>query len=133
MHIMGFSAAKHGDDIRALDTHEVTLPTPPGGTALLPHLFAGVIDNAVSSNVRINGKAAAVLGSTATNDPHKPTPPGIGFVNKPKNLGTIAQGSGSVRINSKPAARDGDPAMTCNDPSDARVGRVVASSNVRIG
>jgi uncharacterized Zn-binding protein involved in type VI secretion len=111
----------------------VILPTAPGGKALLPHVFAGVIDDELSSDVRINGKAAAVVGSTATNEPHKPTPPGTGFVSKPKNLGTIVQGSDSVRINSKPAARDGDPAVTCNDPSDARVGRVVASSDVRIG
>lgn len=130
---MGMAAAKAGDEIRAIDTHDVILPTPPGGTARLPHIFAGVIDDELSSDVRINGKAAAMAGSTASNDPHKPTPPGIGFVNRPKNVGTIEQGSGTVRINGMPAARNGDPAMTCNDPADTPAGRVLAFSNVRIG
>ena len=127
------SAAKYGDRINAVDTHEVILPTPPGGTTWLPHIFSGVIDNDLSTNVRIDGKAAAVVGSTATNAPHIPTPPGIGFVNAPKNLATIEEGSDSVRINGKPAARNGDPAITCNDPSDERKGIVIAISNVRIG
>jgi uncharacterized Zn-binding protein involved in type VI secretion len=130
---MGPAAAKHGDRINAVDTHEVILPTPPGGTTWLPHIFSGVIDNDLSGDVRINGKAAAVAGSTATNDPHIPTPPGIGFLNQPKNRGTIDEGSGSVRINGKPAARAGDAAITCNDPSDERKGIVIAMSNVRIG
>jgi len=33
----------------------------------------------------------------------------------------------------EPAARAGDPAMTCNDPADAPLGTVVASSTVLFG
>jgi uncharacterized Zn-binding protein involved in type VI secretion len=36
-------------------------------------------------------------------------------------------------INGKPAARNGDPAMTCNDPADLPVGSVVAAGTVLIG
>jgi uncharacterized Zn-binding protein involved in type VI secretion len=130
---MGLPAAKQGDIVIGVDTHEVLLPTPPGGSAFLPHIFLGVIDDSLSGNVLINQKAAAVVGSTARNTPHIPTPPGIAFVNTPKNRATIAAGSGSVFINEKAAARGGDPATTCNDPDDDRRGTVIAVSNVLIG
>jgi uncharacterized Zn-binding protein involved in type VI secretion len=42
-------------------------------------------------------------------------------------------GSMTVMINNKPAARTGDTAMTCNDPADMPVGKVVAISTVMIG
>jgi uncharacterized Zn-binding protein involved in type VI secretion len=54
-------------------------------------------------------------------------------VNTPKNKATIVEGSGSVRINSKAAARGGDEATTCNDPSDQRKGMIVALGDVFIG
>jgi uncharacterized Zn-binding protein involved in type VI secretion len=38
-----------------------------------------------------------------------------------------------VNINGKPAARMGDIALTCNDPSDLPVGQVIAVSTVMIG
>jgi uncharacterized Zn-binding protein involved in type VI secretion len=38
-----------------------------------------------------------------------------------------------VFINGKPAARNGDKAITCNDPADLPVGTVVAASTVMIG
>ena len=42
-------------------------------------------------------------------------------------------GSATVKINGKAAARNGDPALTCNDPADAPVGTVVAVGTVLIG
>jgi uncharacterized Zn-binding protein involved in type VI secretion len=36
-------------------------------------------------------------------------------------------------INGKPAARNGDTAMTCNDPSDLPAGTIIAVSTVNIG
>ena len=42
-------------------------------------------------------------------------------------------GSPTVFINNKPAARNGDQAMTCNDPVDAPVGTVIAVGRVMIG
>jgi uncharacterized Zn-binding protein involved in type VI secretion len=38
-----------------------------------------------------------------------------------------------VRINGKPAVRNGDKAMTCNDPADLPVGTVLAVGTVFIG
>jgi uncharacterized Zn-binding protein involved in type VI secretion len=38
-----------------------------------------------------------------------------------------------VRINGRPAARAGDTAMTCNDPTDLPIGRVQAEGTVSIG
>ncbi|HTX44413.1 MAG TPA: PAAR domain-containing protein [Methanocella sp.] len=43
-------------------------------------------------------------------------------------------GSATVFINKKPAARAGDTANTCNDPTGvAPVGKVVAVSQIMIG
>ena len=42
-------------------------------------------------------------------------------------------GGGGVFINGKPAARNGDKAVTCNDPNDALAGTVVAAGTVMIG
>jgi uncharacterized Zn-binding protein involved in type VI secretion len=38
-----------------------------------------------------------------------------------------------VQIGGKPAARNGDVAMTCNDPADAPMGTVIATGTVLIG
>ncbi len=130
---MGQPAAKQGDRITALDTHQVVVPGTPPTLLLRQHKFNGVINKKLSDNVRINGQCAAMLDSTADNEPHFPTAPGTSFARQPGNLGTIKSGSGSVRINHRAAARDGDMAVTCNDPADLPVGTVVASGNVRIG
>jgi uncharacterized Zn-binding protein involved in type VI secretion len=80
----------------------------------------------------IQGMAAATVDSTATNTPPH-IPIGGTFVNPPKNKGKIIKGSATVKINNKAAARAGDTAETCNDPSDLPVGTVVAVSTVMIG
>ncbi|QNU65805.1 PAAR domain-containing protein [Ruminiclostridium herbifermentans] len=130
---MGQPAAKQGDRIMATDTHIVlissgsgTIPTP------LPHPFTGIIDGALSSDVTIMGKPAATVDSTATNTPAH-VPQGGPFQKTPSNKGTIKMGSTTVKINGKMAARNGDMAMTCNDPSDLPVGKVVAAGTVTIG
>ncbi|MEP6620359.1 MAG: PAAR domain-containing protein [bacterium] len=128
-------AAKEGDQILATDTHIVMVPTPGGlvPTPLL-HPFKGIINDGLSTNVKIMGKRAATVGSSAANGPaHVPTAPGTSFQNPPKNKGTITVGSGTVRINGKAAARAGDVAETCNDPADAPVGKVVAVGSVLFG
>jgi uncharacterized Zn-binding protein involved in type VI secretion len=130
---MGQPAAKQGDRIVAVDTHIVLVPgTPP--TAPLPHPFSGIIGGSLSNNVRIMGRPAATVGSTADNiPPHIPTPPGTSFQKPPANKGTVQAGSPTVRINGKPAARNGDQAMTCNDPADLPVGTIIAAGTVLIG
>lgn len=128
---MGQPAARQGDRIVSIDMH---LIQPPGPTSpiLVPHPFSGIIDGAVSSNVKIGGSGAATVNSTATNTPPH-IPIGGTFVNPPLNKATIMTGSATVTINGKAAARAGDTARTCNDPFDLPSGTVVAVGEVLIG
>ena len=126
---MGQPAAKQGDKIVAVDTHILIIGP---ATAAIPHPFMGQLDGALSSDVNIEGKPAAVVGSTATNTPSH-IPLGGSFMNPPKNQGKVMMGSGTVFINGKQAARAGDTAQTCNDPADLPVGQVVAVGTVLIG
>ena len=130
---MGQPAAKQGDQIVAVDTHIVMIPSPGGPVPTpLPHPFTGMIAGGLSANVKIMGMPAATLGSTADNlPPH--IPQGGPFQKPPTNKATIMIGSPTVLINGKPAARNGDMALTCNDPVDLPVGKVIAVGTVMIG
>jgi uncharacterized Zn-binding protein involved in type VI secretion len=131
---MGQPSAKQGDKIVAVDTHIVMVPSPGPVPTPLPHPFSGTINGGLSSDVNIMGKAAATVDSTADNSPaHIATPPGTSFQKPPSNKGTIKMGSPTVRINGKMAARNGDTAITCNDPADLPVGQVIAVGTVMIG
>src|SRR5262245_36564173 len=133
---MGAPAAKQGDRVVAVDTHIVMVPAPPGPPVPtpLPHPFVGMLSGGLSSDVKIMGKAAATVDSTADNSPaHMPTPPGTSFQKPPKNKGTVMVGSATVKINNKAAARMGDPVKTCNDPEDLPVGKIIAVGTVLIG
>ena len=132
---MGQPAAKQGDKVVAIDTHIVMVPSPTGPVPTsLPHPFSGALNGSLSSDVKIGGLPAAIVGSTADNvPPHIPTPPGTTFAKPPANRGTVQLGSLTVSINGKGAARNGDPAVTCNDPADQPAGKVVAVGTVRIG
>ena len=132
---MGQPAAKQGDQIVAVDTHIVMVPSPGGPLPTpLPHPFVGLLNSGLSTNVKIMGKPAAVAGSTADNNPpHIATAPGTTFQKVPANKATVQLGSQTVRINGKPAARNGDKALTCNDPSDVPAGTIIAVGTVMIG
>lgn len=130
---MGQPAAKQGDQILATDTHIIMIPSPGGPVPTpLPHPFVGIIDSSCSNDVKIMGMPAAVAGSTASNTPPH-IPQGGPFQKPPANKGNIMMGSPTVKINGKMAARNGDTAMTCNDPADLPVGKVVAVGTVMIG
>ena len=130
---MGKPAAKQGDRVVATDIHIVMIPTPGGPVPTpLPNPFLGMLDGGLSSDVNVEGKAAAVLGSTATNSPPH-VPAGGPFQVPPKDKATVMMGSATVLINGKPAARCGDTALTCNDPADLPLGQVVAAGTVLIG
>jgi uncharacterized Zn-binding protein involved in type VI secretion len=130
---MGAPAAKEGDRIVGVDIHIVNIPSPGGPVPTpLPHPFAGVLDGDLSSDVMIEGKAAATVGSTASNTPAH-IPQGGPFQSPPSDKGKIKLGSSTVFINGKAAARMGDTADTCNDPSDLPVGTVIATGTVFIG
>ena len=67
---MGQPAAKQGDQITAVDTHIVMIPSPGGPVPTpLPHPFNGIINGSLSTDVRIMGMPAATVNSTATNTP----------------------------------------------------------------
>lgn len=130
---MGQPAAKQGDQITAIDTHIVMIPSPGGPVPTpLPNPFTGIIDDKLSANVKIMGMPAATVGSVADNAPSH-IPQGGPFQAPPTNQGEIISGSATVMINGKPAARAGDTALTCNDPSPLPVGVVVATGTVLIG
>jgi uncharacterized Zn-binding protein involved in type VI secretion len=130
---MSQPAAKQGDQITALDTHIILVPSATGAVPTpLPHPFNGIIDGNLSSDVMIMGRPAAVQNSTARNTPPH-IPQGGPFQIPPSNQARIISGSATVLINGKPAARNGDTAMTCNDPADLPIGTVVAAGTVLIG
>ena len=129
---MAQPAAKLGDRIQAIDSH-IIQPPPPATPVLVPgHVFNGVINRSLSSNVLIENRPAATVGSTAVNTPPH-IPLGGSFVIPPTNQATIISGSATVTINGRPAARLGDNALTCNDPVPQPIGRVVAGGTVLIG
>jgi uncharacterized Zn-binding protein involved in type VI secretion len=130
---MGQPAAKQGDQVMATDIHIVMIPSPGGPVPTpLPHPFTGQLDGALSTDVNIEGKPAAVQGSTASNMPSH-VPQGGPFQKPPANKATVQVGSTTVLINGKAAARNGDIAMTCNDPADLPAGTVIAVGAVLIG
>ena len=130
---MGQAAAKKGDQVMATDIHIVMIPAGPAPVPTpLPHPFVGIIDGALSADVNIMGMPAATVDSTASNTPPH-IPQGGPFQNPPGNKATIKVGSSAVKINGKMAARNGDMATTCNDPSDLPAGTVLAVGTVFIG
>lgn len=130
---MGQPAAKENDQVVATDIHIVMIPSPGGPIPTpLPHPFVGKLNGELSEDVLIEGKAAAVKGSKATNTPSH-VPQGGPFQSPPANEGTVFMGSATVFINGKPAARHGDTVMTCNDPADLPAGSIIAVSTVFIG
>jgi uncharacterized Zn-binding protein involved in type VI secretion len=129
---MGQPAANQGDKVVAMDTHIILVPSPGGPVPTpIPHPFNGMIDASLSANVMVMGLPAATLGSVADNlPPHIPI--GGSFSKPPTNKAQIITGSPTVMINGKPAARNGDTALTCNDPVDLPNGTVVAIGTVMV-
>jgi uncharacterized Zn-binding protein involved in type VI secretion len=133
---MGQPAANASAMVVAVDTHIVMVPSPGGPIPTpLPHPFSGPVSSGLVPTVTIAGQPAAVAGSVALGQPpHLPTPPGVSFATPPTNQAPIHLGSFSVTIGGQPAARNGDPARTCNYPTDVPVGQVLAPTpTVMIG
>src|SRR5438105_3475150 len=106
---MGQPAAKQGDQIMATDIHILMIPAAAGAPVPTPTPmpFAGIIQEGLSTNVKIMGQFAATQGSVADNTPPH-IPAGGPFQVPPTNQGTVIMGSATVMINKKPAARNGD-------------------------
>ncbi len=130
---MAQPAAKQGDQIVAVDIHIILVPSASGTTPTpIPHPFNGILDSNLSMDVKIMGKPAATVGSIATNTPAH-IPQGGSFSVPPTNKGNVTVGSTTVMINGKPAARNGDAAITCQDAGWAMPPKVVAVGTVMIG
>jgi len=132
---MGQPIAKQNDQVVAVDTHIVMVPAGPSLVPTpLPHPFQGTLNGGLATTVKIGGVPAATVDSTADNTPaHMPTPPGTAFQKPPTNQATVKRGSGTVKLGGKAAARMGDIAETCNDPSDLPIGQIVAAGTVLAG
>jgi len=129
--LVGAGPAKQGDHVTATDYHLIQ-PPGPSSPVLVPHAFAGILNSNLSTDVNVESKPAAFLGSIAANQPPH-IPSGGTFIIPPQNKGDVVSGSATVFINSKPAARSGDTVMTCNDPAPLPVGTIQATSTVLIG
>ena len=130
---MGLPGAKQGDKVVGVDTHVIMIPSPGGPVPTpMPMPFSGPLMEGLSTSILIDGDAAAVKGSVATNNPPH-VPAGGPFQTPPSNQGTVDGGSASVFFDNQPAARLGNPVKTCNDPTAAPNGVIVASGSVLIG
>jgi uncharacterized Zn-binding protein involved in type VI secretion len=130
---MGMPGAKQDDEVVGVDTHIVMIPSPAGPVPTpVPLPFAGKLSGGLSTSVKIDGKPAAVKGSTAQNEPEH-VPAGGPFQTPPSNQATVDAGSATVKLDNRPAARLGDAAKTCSDPEDAPNGVVIATATVLIG
>jgi hypothetical protein len=129
----GQPAAKRGDRVLAIDTHIVMVPSPAGPIPTpMPMPFCGVIADGTSPDVIIDEQPSAIDGTKATNAPaHMPT--GGSFQKAPSNEARLQASSKTVIVNDKGAGRANDQAMTCNDPTDAPNGTVIAVGTVFIG
>jgi uncharacterized Zn-binding protein involved in type VI secretion len=110
---MGQPAAKQGDRITAKDSHNAQAPN--GAVSVVVDPFDGPLSTGLSSDVKIMGKPAAVVGSGGSNTPSHIAKAPLKWVVEPTNQGKVTQGSSTVKLNGKPAARDGDQALTCDD------------------
>jgi uncharacterized Zn-binding protein involved in type VI secretion len=127
-------AAKQGDTVIGMDMHIVLVPTPGGPFPTPTQMpFNGKLTGNLSPDVLIERKNAATEGSTADNAPAHVPIGGTAFQSPPSNRATVQRGAATVLINNKPAAHQGDPAVTCNDPADMPQGTVIGSGSVLIG
>lgn len=126
-------AAKKGDQVVGVDTHIVLVSSPGGPIPTpLPHPFAGQLDGGLVSTVTIGGAAVAVKDSTASNQPHIATPPGVQFQTPPADEAKVILASATVTAGGSGIARMGDVAETCGDPA-APAGTVIAAGTVLVG
>jgi len=129
---VGNAAVVAGDRITG-DCAVHTVPSPTGAPmpAPAPLPFAAPLATALASTVTIEGRLAAVQGSTGLNvPPHPGLHPGDPFLAPPTQQGRVVTGSGTVRFDGRPAAYTGCPVTVCA----AVAGRVTGTATtVSIG
>lgn len=123
--------AKRGDHITATDTHGI-IPPSGGPPVPTPLPYDGVLKKELCAHVFSEHQAVAVVGSISVMSPGHLPAPGA-FAKPPSNEGKVFLGAPTVYAEHKAIARDGDVALTCNDPTDLPVGKVVAVGTVYSG
>ena len=113
---MGTPAVVAGNRIQGICTKHL-IPSASGTAPAGPRPFSAPIKDGTVSKVEIGGQAAAVLGSSGTND----TGSHSGIVDAPfaavsAQVGRITSGSQTVLIGGKPAATISASATCCTDP-----------------
>jgi uncharacterized Zn-binding protein involved in type VI secretion len=108
---MGPPAAVLNDQISGMCTHLV--PSPALGTPVpTPLPFTGPLVEGLATTVLIGGLPAATTGSVAY-----AVPPHVGVVDAfaapPLQRGTVLDGSATVLLEGRPAARTGSSCATC--------------------
>ena len=116
----GKQIAVENDPVAGLDLHDIEVPSNKGTNTVpaIPHPYIGKLNDKLSSDVSIGGKAAATEGSMSEfgSPGHFPMPPGVKFSSKPDNKGEVTGGCiDSVSINGAPAAVLGSTVTTCDD------------------
>lgn len=126
---MAQPAARQGDTVEGVDVHIVMLPSPGGPVPTpVPHPFRGQLVSGLSTDVHVNGRAAAMIGSTVQNSPPH-VPSGGPFQRPPTNTGrVISSRPATVLVNGRPLALLGDTVTTCNDPVDAPTCAITSGS-----
>ena len=115
---MGQPAARQGSIGDRLRTPTWSASAAPAPTSVvLP--FQATLTEGLSPDVRIGGLAAAVRGQRGAPTCRRTCPPPGVFTRPPTNQPPCRRASATVRINGRFAARNGDKALTCNDPADA--------------
>ena len=123
-------AAKQNDQIIGVDIHIIMIPSPTGPIPTpLPHPFAGMINGETVPTVKIMGMPAAVLGSTATNNPPH-IPQGGAFQIPPMNRSKIITGSANVFIGSGSGGGSGSGSGSVSGGTDGIFNRSYAASDV---
>jgi uncharacterized Zn-binding protein involved in type VI secretion len=130
---MGQPIAKEGDRVVGIDTHIVLVPSGSGTVPTpTPVPFSGPLSQDLASTVFVDNLTGAVKGSVALNQPGHVAANGP-FQKQPSDRGTVSTASRSVFLDGKEVARSGDRVETCNDPSDAPKGTIVAQGTVFAG
>jgi uncharacterized Zn-binding protein involved in type VI secretion len=126
---MAAPAARQNDPVTGIDVHILLVPSPGGPVPTpTPLPFSGRLVSGLATDVLVNGRPAALVGSTADNVPPHLPPPGTSFTRPPTNRGRVVAGSPTVLVHGKPQARLGDPVLTCNDPVELPAATITAGS-----
>jgi uncharacterized Zn-binding protein involved in type VI secretion len=124
--------AAKDDKVIGVDFH---IEMVPAGTSQvpvpIPNPFQGKLADKLSKDVKFKGKAVAVKGSKAKNEPHKIMPPGTSFQKgQPKDEGEITMGTiPTVKVNGKEIAVLGAKVTTCDDLGTPFNGTVISSGS----